>query len=59
MLFLVYVMYKRHFADRKKDFTNNENESDLKPQPKFTTMNGGFELQDEEQISSVTANGQI
>ncbi|KAJ7319807.1 hypothetical protein JRQ81_019318, partial [Phrynocephalus forsythii] len=37
-----YQVHKKYFADRKKDLTETENESESVPPSKYSTMNGGF-----------------
>lgn len=60
MLFLGYRLYKKYFADSKKDFSDEESEPASLPAPKYSTTNGGFTSEEEAgtQVSTV-ANGKI
>ncbi|XP_062983535.1 ileal sodium/bile acid cotransporter [Elgaria multicarinata webbii] len=57
----VYQVHKRRFADRKTDLTVKENEPESMPVPSYSTMNGGFKLEEDkvENHGSVTPNGKV
>ncbi|XP_015279478.1 PREDICTED: ileal sodium/bile acid cotransporter [Gekko japonicus] len=56
-----YQLHKKYFADRKKDFSDEESEPTSSPAPIYSTMNGGFRSEEEEAETHVpaVANGKI
>ncbi|KAL8190017.1 UNVERIFIED_CONTAM: hypothetical protein K2H54_036065, partial [Gekko kuhli] len=56
-----YQLHKKYFADRKKDFSDEESESTSLPAPMYSTMNGGFKSEEEDAGTHVSAvaNGKI
>ncbi|XP_060091067.1 ileal sodium/bile acid cotransporter [Heteronotia binoei] len=56
-----YQLNKKYFADRKKDFSDEESESESSPTPVYSTTNRGFQSEEEETATHVSgvANGKI
>ncbi|XP_015744656.1 ileal sodium/bile acid cotransporter [Python bivittatus] len=54
-----YLVYKRHFADRKNDWIKKENGAELRSESTYATTNGGFKMEEGKEENHMTgmANG--